>query len=192
MKIIVYGLGAIGSNLIVQLAKQYPDFEYVGVDFDKVEERNLRTQAYFIDHVVMPKAQAIRVILQRFMKKPRYEAKLLKIIPEMGVINNIGADTYCFDCFDNTASRKLLTPHGDYPIIHLGFSPFYTAEFKWNKDYEVPNDVDPHAGDICSMTDAVSFINMFVNLAVMKFSEFLSDNTKKNFILNHTKVINLQ
>lgn len=182
MKIKVCGLGAIGSNLLVQLVKQFPDFEYEGIDFDKIEERNLRTQAYFVDQVNQPKAQAMRAILSRFVRKPKYEPKVLRV---ESMIPPPDKDTLVIDCFDNSKSRKLLTPKGDYNIIHTGFSPFYSAEFMWNKDYSVPGDVDSRAGDICSMIDAVSFIHFFVNLTVMNISEFLFNKKRSNFIVLH-------
>lgn len=180
MKITIFGLGAIGSNLLVQLAKQFPDYEFEGVDFDKVEERNLRTQAYFIEHVNLHKADAMRVILSRYLRKPKYTPNRGKITDRDKIVvapGNIG-----IDCFDNTASRKILSQtKGD--LLHIGFSPFYTAECIWNEEYEVPNDVDPRQADICSMHDAVGFIHFVVNAAVLNISHYLAQREKKNFII---------
>lgn len=181
MKIKVYGIGALGSNLLVQLVKQFPDFEYEGIDFDKIEERNMRTQAYFRDQINQPKAMAMRAILSRYVEKPKYTPKLTRIETKIPIPDE---DTLALDCFDNVKSRELLTFQGkDYNIIHLGFSPAYSAEFMWNKNYSVPGDVDARLGDICSMTDAVGFINMFVNLALINISDFIFKKVKKDFIV---------
>lgn len=175
--ITVYGLGAIGSNLLVQLAKQYPDFEFRGVDFDKVEERNIRTQAYFLEHVGAFKADAMRVILARYLRKPKYTPIKQKITEKVKVDSSTDL---IIDCFDNTESRKLLC-YGE--ILHVGFSPFYTAECIWNENYEVPNNVDKNKADICSMNDAVPFIHFVVNAALLNISDWIETGSKKNFLV---------
>lgn len=178
MRIDIYGLGAIGSNLLVQLVKQYPEFNYGGVDFDVVEDRNLRTQAYFLEHVPLPKVLAMQGALRRFVRKPNYQPRKEKIESSAQVS---GADLI-IDCFDNTASRKVFKAcRGN--ILHIGFSPFYTAECIWNEDYEVPNDVDARRADICSMTEAVAFIHFIVNAALLNIADFLQSGRKRNFII---------
>lgn len=180
MKITIYGLGAIGSNLLVQLSKQYPDFEFTGIDFDKVEERNIRTQAYFIEHVGSPKTAAMRTILARFNRRPKYTPLNHKLT--RAVDTGLMVDELSIDCFDNTESRKLLKSSSGH-MLHVGFSPFYTAECIWNEDYEVPNDVDTRQADICSMTDAVPFIHYIVNAAALNVSHWLETKQKRNFIV---------
>lgn len=176
----IYGLGAIGSNLLVQLAKQFPDIEFHGIDFDKVEDRNIRTQAYFLEHVGLHKADAMRVVLSRYLRKPNYKPFKLKIErPEQ-----IGKHDLTLDCFDNTASRELFT-HAKGNILHVGFSPAYAAECIWNERYEVPEATDPALGDICSMTEAVSFIHYVVNLAAMNITQFLDKKEKRDFIVTN-------
>lgn len=181
--ITIYGLGALGSNLLVQLVRQYPDWKYTGVDFDKIEERNIRTQAYFLEQVGQPKALAIRAVAQRYVRRLNYTPINSKVVAQLS------ASRLAVDCFDNTASRRLLTPPGDQPILHVGFSPFYTAEGIWNKDYDVPGDVDPAHSDICSMGDAASFIGLIVNLTVLTLSDFVQSGRKRNFIVTNKSSI---
>jgi len=194
MKVTIFGLGAIGSNLLVQFVKQYPDFEYVGIDFDKVEERNIRTQAYFVEHVGLLKSAVIRAVLQRYARKIKYTHDLRKVDASFPLKGPVEDDLY-IDCFDNSESRRILTMFDpisqtkDLNILHLGFSPFYTAECIWNKDYDVPGDVDQRQNDICSMVDAVGFINFFVNAALLNISEFVGNKRKSNFIItNKTRI----
>lgn len=174
----IYGLGAIGSNILVQLAKQFPDTVFDGIDFDKVEDRNIRTQAYFLEHVGLHKVDAMRVVLSRYLRKPKYTPFRVKIDrPE-----KIGKHDLILDCFDNTESRSLFEGlKGN--ILHIGFSPLYTAECIWNERYSVPNDVDPTRADICSMTDAVSFIHFVVNAVVLNISQFITNQKKNDFIV---------
>lgn len=171
----VFGLGAIGSNLLVQLAKQYPDIEYTGIDFDSVEERNVRTQAYFLEHVGMKKAQAMRVVLARYLRRPKYHPVLAKV---QTLERNHQADQLYIDCFDNSESRRLI---GGRQALHLGFSPEYSAEFMWDdEDYEVAGDVRKGA-DICSMSDAIPFIHAFVNLSCLEISRWMETGERRNF-----------
>lgn len=188
MKINIYGLGAIGSNLLVQLAKQYPDVEFIGIDFDEVEERNIKTQAYFLEHVGMRKAQAMKVVLSRYLRKPKYTPVVMKVTAGYPrPVNH--PETLCIDCFDNAASRQLLRVYDatgkgfDVDYLHLGFSPQYTAEFMWNKNYDVPNDTDPRANDICSMPDATSFIQYVVSLAGIEISRWIQTKEKRDFLV---------
>jgi hypothetical protein len=184
VKVVIYGLGAIGSNLLTQLAKQHPDYEFIGVDYDKVEERNIGPQAYFVEHVGMYKGDAMRVILSRFVRKPKYINNKEKVTAQSKLTD---ADL-SIDCFDNTGSRKLLKRAKDTGIIkgellHIGFSPFYTAECMWNETYEVPNDVDSAGADICTQQDAVPFIHFVVNAALLNLSKWLEDKEKHDFII---------
>lgn len=185
MKFVVMGVGAIGSNLVVQLAKRFPDSEFEVWDYDKVEGRNMRTQAYFLEHIGHPKVIALKAILQRFVRKINFRYIFMRLESRIEVPDT---NTLVIDCFDNSASRFLLIPSKDDQrldcnVLHLGFSPQYSAEFFWNKDYELPGDVDFSQGDICSAQDAVPFINLFVNLAVLEIANWIQTKQKRNFIV---------
>jgi hypothetical protein len=181
-RVVVFGLGAIGSNLLVQLSKQYPDMMFQGIDFDKVEERNIRTQAYFLEHVGQPKVMAMRSILARFNRKPSYLPVNTKITTKVGIQPKLPEDELYLDCFDNSESRRIIAGSKGN-ILHIGFSPHYTAECIWNENYDVPNDVDSAAGDICSMTDAVPFIHYVVNSAALSISEWIQSGKKRDFLV---------
>ena len=182
MKVFVFGLGAIGSNLLVQLSKQYPDFEFTGLDYDKVEERNIRTQAYFLEHVGQPKTAAMRGILARYSRKPNYKPANMKLtMPPMFCSAYKFDWDLAIDCFDNSESRKYFAQEKN--VLHIGFSPHYTAECIWNENYDVPGDVDPAHADICSMTDAVPFIHYVVNSAALSISDWIQTGKKKDFLV---------
>jgi hypothetical protein len=178
MDILVYGLGAIGSNFLLQLSRQYPQFHYTGVDFDKVESRNIPIQAYFKEHVNLPKAKAMQIILQRY-STAKYTPVLERVIRPLAPIKD--KSWLVIDCFDNTASRGLI--RGSERILHIGFSPAYTAECIWDENYDVPGDVDEKQGDICQMQEAIGFIHFVVNRAVLTVSKYLNENIKENWIV---------
>ena len=174
-----YGLGAIGSNLLLQLAKQQPRLKYFGYDFDKVEPRNIGPQAYFLSNKNQPKVHAMRAILSQFLTKVDY-------VPVDGKITQplvaVPTDTLVVDCFDNTASRRLLTQASGH-VFHVGFSPQYTAEGLWSPEYDAPGDIPAGSPDICTLPDAVSFIHLVVNTACLTLLDFILTGEKKGFIV---------
>lgn len=184
-QITIYGLGAIGSNLLVQLAKTFPDYKFSGVDYDKVEDRNIRTQAYFLEHVGLHKVNAMKVVLARYFKSIKYYPVNRKVESNL---QPIGSDLI-IDCFDNSKSRKFLSGIKGHNVLHVGFSPQYSAECIWDEDYDVPGDVDPAQADICSMTDAVPFIHFVVNAVALNISHWLETGEKKNFIVTNKNKI---
>jgi len=187
MKVFIFGLGAIGSNIFVQLVKQYPEWSFVGVDFDKVEDRNLRTQAYFREHVGLKKTMALTSVGLRYVQKLRYVQCSEKITKNTKLVNALKSEVsdVWLDCFDTSESRKVLkeiVPKGVH-LLHLGFRPLYLAECIWDEVYDVPGDVDTKQPDICAMLDACGFIQSFIGLSVMNINDWLQSGVKRNFIV---------
>lgn len=196
--IVVFGLGAIGSNLLVQCVRQYPEFQYIGIDFDKVEQRNLNTQFYFKETIGKPKAISIVSSLQRFLKAFDYKF----ITEKIETVNEIHAicdaltgekdDVLLIDCFDNVVSRKLIMDSGYPNILHVGFSPAYTAEIIWNEQYSLPEAGKEFDIDICQMSEAISFINFVVSFSMMVVAGFIEKGVRGNyFIKNKNVIVNL-
>ena len=193
MKIYTFGLGAIGSNLLLQLIKKYPQFEYTGIDYDVVEERNLNTQAYFLSHIGMSKAQAISIIVGMKLKNFTYKAKNTKIDGPSMVADIVppGDDVLVIDCFDNKKARNHIQGMDLKNCVHIGFSPEYAAEIIWQERYTTPNDVPEEQDDICEMPDAVPFINFIVSLACLNISDFVDNKVKNDAIVTNKSRIQL-
>jgi len=189
MNIFVMGLGSLGSNLMLQLAQKYPNFKFTGIDFDTVEERNVATQQYIIPQIGMKKAHAMQVILGMNLRRVSYTGVVQKIENTGQVSSLIGRSdepVLLIDCFDNTESRKILHKFAsNVDILHIGFSPQYTAEIIWDEDYTVPNDIPADQNDICEMSEAVPFINFVVSLACMTISDFFSTGIKKSLLVTN-------
>jgi len=189
-KYVIFGLGTIGSNLLMQLASMDPEGEFIGIDFDKVEDRNIPTQAYFMPHIGLPKAQAMQIVLGMKCRKVKYTPCIMELKSKkdpflsdvIGDLKN-NNDTIGFDCFDNSASRKLL--EGIPRILHVGFSPQYAAEVVWGDDYVAPADLKPEDNDICDMSDAVPFINLVVSVAAMACKTWVASKVKNNYLITN-------
>jgi molybdopterin/thiamine biosynthesis adenylyltransferase len=195
MRIVIFGLGAIGSNLLLTLAKLYPKMEFIGVDYDKVEERNLNTQAYLIPHVGHNKVLSMQAVLGLNLKSFKYISKNLKVTSVVD-LSFLNANDIVIDCFDNARAREIVyeyaSTHNYISCIHIGFSPQYTAEFIWNDKYTVPADIPEDQLDICSMDQAIPFINFVVSVSAFSIKKFVDNQVKNNFLVtNVTKIINL-
>lgn len=184
MKYVIFGLGALGSNLLMQLIHLDPKGKFVGIDYDIVEDRNLATQAYLYPHIRMQKTRAMQVIIG--LKNPMidyvglnkkisypYDKLTKKYITQSNIL--------LIDCFDNTESRKLL--EGIDNCLHIGFSPQYTAEIIWGKKYTTPGKIPEDQDDICEMPYAISFINFVVSLSGIVIKKFLDTKEKDNFAI---------
>lgn len=182
MKHIFFGLGAIGSNLLMQMIHLDKDGEFYGIDYDIVEERNIATQAYLTHHIGMEKANALMTMIACKKSKFNYT-------PIVENINKLkdwfyvqrSYDTILYDCLDNTESRKLL--EGLNNCLHIGFSPKYVAEIIWGEKYSAPNDIDPAENDICEMANAVPFIHYVVSIASFVVIKYLLGDVKESYII---------
>jgi len=188
--ICVCGLGAIGSNLIVQLNKQYPFYNFIGIDFDNVEERNIKTQAYFISHVGQSKTQSMFSVFSTKHRKVNYKGIRNKIesIADLELIRkNFPSENYLYiDCFDNVNSRKIFSGlRKEDSCLHIGFSPQFSAEIIWHEDYEVPGEMDPSGVDICTLDEASSFITFVVSFGSMVIDNFFKEGKKESFIIKN-------
>lgn len=186
---VVLGLGAIGSNLTYQLSKRYEQ-EIIGVDFDNIEERNLHTQCYLKSHIGMPKAQAMSIVLNLSNRKPCAFKPVIKKIESVSDIKQfINEKTIVLDCFDNSASRKIVNELSMENVLHIGFNPQYTAEIIWNEKYDVPGSVDPNNNDICEVRDAIHFINFVVSFAGYVIDDYIVNDVRGSYIITNKKNI---
>ena len=105
-KVGIAGLGGLGSNIAIALARIGVG-KLILVDFDIVEPSNLNRQQYFIKHIGMPKTEALKELLALIHPYIRVEIKTVYLDED-----NIGA---CFgdtdivvEAFDNPKSKACL------------------------------------------------------------------------------------
>ena len=77
----VAGLGGLGSNIAVMLARSGVGHLFL-VDFDTVDVTNLNRQMYMIPHLGRPKAEALPDILCQINPYLKYESVCTKVTPE--------------------------------------------------------------------------------------------------------------
>ncbi len=104
-RIVFCGVGALGSTAAV-LCRNL-EATLVFVDFDRVESKNLLAQAYVKQSVGKNKAEALKTQLLNFhgLKAESFGVRLTAD----NVTQLCGAADLLVDCFDNLASRKVLS-----------------------------------------------------------------------------------
>ena len=80
-KVAIAGLGGLGSNIAVMLARSGIG-KLLLVDFDVVDVTNLNRQMYFIPQLGKPKTEALPEILRQINPYLTYEAVCVKVTPE--------------------------------------------------------------------------------------------------------------
>ncbi len=80
-KVAIAGLGGLGSNIAVMLARSGVGHLLL-VDFDVVDVTNLNRQMYLIKHLGLPKADALPGILREINPYLEYKSIRIKVSPE--------------------------------------------------------------------------------------------------------------
>ena len=110
-KVAVAGLGGLGSNISVMLARSGIGHLFL-VDFDVVDVTNLNRQMYFIPQLGKPKAEALPELLYQINPYAAYESVCVKVTPEnvRELFYDYPIVCEAFDCPDQKAMlvRELL------------------------------------------------------------------------------------
>lgn len=77
-KVAIAGLGGLGSNIAVMLARSGVG-QLLLVDYDVVDVTNLNRQMYYIQHIGKPKAQALPEILYQINPYSNYQSCSVKV-----------------------------------------------------------------------------------------------------------------
>lgn len=177
MKILICGVGAIGSNLTARLVADLKGQREITVlDKDKVEERNTTagTQFYTPDQVGLTKVEALQFNIYKWYQREIniFEGDIIEWIgqsPKQDLV---------IDCFDNHKARKVTNAFkGFTELIHLGFSQDFTFAIEWAENYKTPADLTS-GFDICTVAGAGAFVNSVASLGSLVVEEFINNNRK--------------
>ena len=81
-RVAVAGLGGLGSNIAVMLARSGVGEKLLLVDFDTVDVTNLNRQMYLIPQLGKPKAEALPEILYQINPYLTYRSVCIKVTPD--------------------------------------------------------------------------------------------------------------
>ena len=177
-RIVVCGAGALGSPLCDNLAR-HGARQMLVVDFDRVEEHNLGTQQYVRDDVGARKAEALA---SHLFRATGVEVEVFaKELNERNVSKLLRGADLVFDCFDNSASRRLVSEHCSghaVPCLHLGVHTD-SGEATWNDVYRVPDDV--LAIGACDYPLARNLLLFVVAMGSEAALRFLDSGARENY-----------
>jgi len=105
-KVAIAGLGGLGSNIAISLARIGVG-KLLLVDFDIVEPSNLNRQSYYISHLGMYKTEALAKQLNDINPFIEIEFKTVKITEENAVNIFKGYEIVC-EAFDNPTAKAML------------------------------------------------------------------------------------
>lgn len=111
-KVCIVGLGGIGSNLAVSLARSGIGNLYL-IDFDIVEESNLNRQYYNIYHIGIKKTDAIKDVIESINPFVNVVCEDIKVEPSNinntidKIIKDFNPDYFC-EALDDAATKAML------------------------------------------------------------------------------------
>jgi len=177
VSVCICGAGALGSNLLINLARTGVSQLSV-VDRDRVEEHNIGTQVYSVDDVGGLKAEILRNLVYREVN--------VEVQSHCQELTDRNADKFLknaavvIDTFDNSQSRKAVTEYclaKGKTCLHAGVNNEY-GEVVWNESYRVPSDAGE---DICDYPLARNLIMLVVAVASESFVRFVATGVRENF-----------
>ena len=187
MKILIVGLGAIGSH--VALALRNIDAELTLCDFDVIEHKNTQAQFHTINDVSINKAKSIESnIYNLFDPLASFASENHKItaknaqyaIQRMGIV---------IDCTDNIAARTaLIDACGDTtPLLHGAMSADGTfAQAVWTERF-TPDSEDGD-GVTCENGENLPFHMLVGSQVAILAQQFLKSGVKNSVQITPTKI----
>ena len=104
-KVCILGLGGLGSNVAVLLARSGIGYLKL-VDFDIVEASNLNRQQYRISHIGLKKTEAIKTIIKEI--NPFVEVETLDIkVDRKNIYSIIGDIEIVVEAFDSAETKAM-------------------------------------------------------------------------------------
>jgi sulfur carrier protein ThiS adenylyltransferase len=105
-KVAIAGLGGLGSNIAIMLARIGVG-QLLLVDFDVVEPSNLNRQNYNISHLGMPKTKALKKQIEEINPFIKVETKDIKVTEHNVKETFYGYDIIC-EAFDKPKAKSIL------------------------------------------------------------------------------------
>jgi molybdopterin/thiamine biosynthesis adenylyltransferase len=157
--ILFCGAGALGSTAVT-LCRTLPAKLSI-VDFDRVESKNLLSQAYTRQAVGKNKAEALKLQLRTFYGVDATAFPVRLTAANVATVA-AGADLLV-DCFDNAASRlvvKSFAVDAGVPSVHAGLAGDGTFGLvRWGERF-VPDDADEPGQATCVDGEHLPFIGL--------------------------------
>lgn len=183
MRIIFCGVGALGSNT-ANLCRNL-DADLVFVDFDRVESKNLLAQGYVKQSLGKNKAQALKMQLANFYGK-KTQAFPVKLVKE-NTDTLLGSADLIVDCFDNAASRELLSDYAtknDKALLHAAISADGTfGMVRWDEHFSADKE-DETGQATCEGGEHLPLIGLVTASLSRTIQDYVNSGDRDNYMVS--------
>lgn len=184
MKIGIFGLGTLGSHFAdIAVGLFRNQYEWVLIDCDQVEVRNVGIQVYETKNINRQKTEAISVELYHRYNVTNFDIFNQKIV-SVNQLLNFDLDLL-IEMVDNREAIEITLELG-IPVLHLKFSIFQnnpTGLVQWDNVFQLP-DIEL-AEDPCEIASIRPFAILTAAQGILALQKYLVDNkVKESFIVS--------
>jgi molybdopterin-synthase adenylyltransferase len=183
MKLVFCGVGALGSTAAVLCRSLGAELRLV--DFDRVESKNLSAQAFVKQSLGKNKAEALKLQLWNFWAV-KAEAMPVRVGAD-NVAQVCDGGDLIIDCFDNQASRQVLSTHAraaGLPLVHAALSA--DGRFgmvRWDEHFTA--DAEGAAGQAtCEGGEHLPFIGLLAAALARTIQDFLARSERRGAMVS--------
>jgi hypothetical protein len=187
-RLVFCGVGALGSTAATFCRNL--DAQLVFVDFDRVESKNVLAQAFVKQSIGKNKAEALKAQLQNFhgVKAEAFGVRLA----ETNVATLLAGASLAVDCFDNAASRRLLSGHAratGLPLVHAALSGDGTVGLvRWDERF-TPDAEDVAGQATCEGGAHLPLIGLLGASLARAIQDFLEKGTRRDVLVTLSQVL---
>jgi len=130
-KVAIAGLGGLGSNIAIMLARTGVGTLLL-IDFDTVDATNLNRQSYYIEHLGLYKTEALKSEIKRINPYINIITKNMKIDNE-NIVNLFDDYDVVCEAFDKATAKAMIVNHilENYPnkkiVSGSGMAGYYSS-----------------------------------------------------------------
>ncbi len=185
MKILFCGVGALGSTAATLCRNLPADLAFV--DHDRVESKNLLSQAYARQAVGRNKAEALRLQLLNFhgIKTAAYGVRVV----DTNIDTLADGVDLLVDCFDNRAGREVLSRYArrtGTALVHAGISG--DGDFglvRWEERFTADEEDAPGQAT-CAGGEHLPMIGQIAAALARVVQDFVTDRVRRDVLLTLT------
>ncbi|HEV7556437.1 MAG TPA: ThiF family adenylyltransferase [Kofleriaceae bacterium] len=188
MKIVVCGVGALGSTAVLFIRNLGAELRVV--DFDRVETKNVAAQWFVKQSVGKNKAEAIRLQLANFYGG-KAEAMTVKLVDNNAAQLLDGCDL-AVDCFDNADSRLVLAEAArakPVPLVHAALAADGTfGMIRWDERF-APDREDEAGQATCEGGEHLPLIGVVGATLARAIQDFAKSKTRDDYFISLSGVM---
>lgn len=182
-RIVFCGVGALGSNAAMLCRNLEADLVFI--DFDRVESKNLLSQAYVKQSIGKNKAESLKLQLANF-HGVKAEAFGVKLTAD-NTSTLLDKGTLLVDAFDNAESRQLLSDYAraaSKPLVHAAISADGTFGLvRWDERF-TPDTEDSPGQATCEGGAHLPMIGLLSAALARAIQDFLARADKRDAMVS--------